>query len=31
VLGGDDDYNTEGDTPWCPEPMLTVEQFVPGT
>jgi hypothetical protein len=30
VLGGDDDYNTEGDTPWCPEPILSVERFAPG-
>lgn len=29
LVGGDDDYNTEGDTPWCPEPDLTVERFRP--
>jgi hypothetical protein len=31
VLGGDDDYNTDGDTPWCPAPIQTVERFAPGS
>jgi hypothetical protein len=27
VLGGDDDYNTQGDVPWCPTPLTSVERF----
>jgi large repetitive protein len=30
LLGGNDDRNTEGDTPWCPEPLKTVELFTFG-
>jgi hypothetical protein len=30
VLGGDEQFNTEGDTPFCPEPFTTVERFYPG-
>jgi hypothetical protein len=29
-MGGDDKFNTEGDTPFCPEPFATVERFYPG-
>jgi hypothetical protein len=31
LLGGDDDFNVNGDVPWCPEPLATVERFVPGS
>lgn len=30
LLGGNDDRNTEGATPWCPEPLSTVELFTFG-
>ena len=29
LIGGDDSYNTEGDTPFCPESFKTVERFDP--
>lgn len=31
ILGGTDQFNTEGDTPWCPPPMTSVERFYPGS
>jgi hypothetical protein len=31
VLGGDDDYDTQGATPWCPTPLTSVERFTPGS
>ena len=27
VLGGSADFNTEGEVPWCPTPLTTVERF----
>jgi len=27
VLGGANDFNTEGDTPWCPTPLVTAERL----
>jgi len=29
VMGGYATFNTEGDTPWCPAPMTSVERFSP--
>ena len=29
VLGGANDFNTEGDTPWCPTPLVTTERLSP--
>ncbi len=31
VLGGQADFNTAGDTPWCPSPIVTVERWMPDT
>jgi Kelch motif len=31
IHGGNDDYNTEGDVPWCPEPMTTAERVYLGS
>ena len=27
ILGGAKDFNTEGDTPWCPTPLVTTERL----
>ncbi len=27
ILGGANDFNTEGDTPWCPTPLVTTERL----
>lgn len=27
LLGGANDFNTEGDTPWCPTPLVTTERL----
>lgn len=27
ILGGSKDFNTEGDTPWCPTPLVTTERL----
>ena len=29
LMGGDDSYNTEGGTPFCPDPFKTAERFDP--
>jgi N-acetylneuraminic acid mutarotase len=29
ILGGANDFNTEGDTPWCPTPLVTTERLGP--
>jgi len=29
ILGGQNDFNTEGDTPWCPTPLVTTERLEP--
>ena len=29
ILGGANDFNTEGDTPWCPTPLVTTERLSP--
>jgi hypothetical protein len=29
LIGGDDSYNTEGETPFCPDPFSTAERFDP--
>ena len=31
ILGGYDAFNTEGDTPFCPPPLTSVERFYPGS
>jgi hypothetical protein len=31
LLGGANDFNTGFDTPWCPQPMTSVERFTPGS
>ena len=31
IHGGDADFNAEGDTPWCPEPLTTTERVYLGT
>jgi hypothetical protein len=31
IHGGDADFNTEGDVPWCPEPMTSAERVYLGT
>jgi hypothetical protein len=30
IFGGDADLNTNGDTPWCPEPIVTTERVYVG-
>ena len=27
VLGGDHDFNNQGDVPWCPKPLTTTERL----
>ena len=27
ILGGTNSFNTEGDTPWCPSPLVTTERL----
>lgn len=27
ILGGANDFNTEGDVPWCPTPLVTTERL----
>jgi hypothetical protein len=27
ILGGANDFNTQGDTPWCPTPLVTTERL----
>jgi hypothetical protein len=29
ILGGANDFNTQGDTPWCPTPLVTTERLEP--
>ena len=29
LLGGTDSFNTEGDTPWCPTPLLKTQRLDP--
>jgi N-acetylneuraminic acid mutarotase len=29
ILGGANDFNAEGDTPWCPTPIVTTERLSP--
>jgi Galactose oxidase, central domain/Kelch motif len=31
VLGGNASFNTQGDTPFCPAPLTSVERFYPGS
>jgi hypothetical protein len=31
IHGGDADFNTEGDVPWCPEPMTSAERVYLGS
>jgi hypothetical protein len=31
ILGGAKDFNTEGDTPWCPTPLVTTERLSVGS